>query len=81
MTLILNICVCGSSYILISGKSTILAFFGIGKGVWPYRHAHDIPLVTLIQKMCFCGLTQPFKHESWIHRKTNTQTDYSHLIV
>ena len=28
------------------------------KGVWPYRHAHDVPLVTLILNIYgFVGLT------------------------
>ena len=29
-------------------KVLFLAFLKIQKGVWPYRYAHDVPLVTLI---------------------------------
>ena len=49
-----------------------LAFL-IKKGVWPYIHAYDVPLVTLILNIYgFMDLTSSVNHG---------QTDYSHFIV
>ena len=43
-----------------SGKSPVLGFLLNTEGVWPYRYAHDVPLVTLILNIHgFVGLA-PF---------------------
>ena len=56
-------------------KVTFFGFLNTKRG-WPYRHAYDIPLVTLILNIYeFVGLTS--KRESQIHRQTN----YSHFIL
>ena len=60
-------CVCmpkfyACSSILFSGESTIFVFcFLIQEGVWPYKYAYDIPLMTKILNIYgFVGLAPYF---------------------
>ena len=75
-------------FFFFSGKSIIKKkkkkkkkkiYIYIYKGVWPYRHAHDVPLVTLIH----CG--SKFKRKLRTHRETDKRTDrpalYSIVIL
>ena len=51
-------------------KVPFLAFFLIQKGVWPYKYAYDVPLVTLILNIYgFVGLAPFFlwkKYHFWL---------------
>ena len=63
----------------LSSRSTIFGFFIIQKGVWPYRYAEDIPLVTLILNIYrFVGLTSSV-NRGYTDRQTDRQTDYCTL--
>ena len=59
VTLILNNKFVGLTPLFFLAKKPFLGlFFLIQKGVWPYGHAHDIPLVTLTLNIYgFMGLT------------------------
>ena len=49
-----------------SAKVPFLAFL-LQKGVWPYKYAYDIPLVTLILNICgFVGVAPFFYGKSTI---------------
>ena len=62
MILVESSCVCMPSFrsvapFFFSSKVPFLVFLNM-EGVWPYRHAHDVPLVILILNIYgFMGLT------------------------
>ena len=71
-----------------SGKSTIFGLF-ITKRVWPYRYAHDIPLVTLIQNVNgFLGLAPVFffffpcpKYHFWLFFKYKKWCGHVDMLI
>ena len=71
-TLILNIYGFVGLALSFFWKITIFGSFLIQKGVWPYRHGRDVPLVTLILNICVRGSI--FNSPS-MNRDTDRQTD------